>query len=96
MSTNRPSFLWDYDLSAEDVRRVLATGTAVEQRWLIERILMQARWDEIWSYLTPQRIREVLPELKLPLHVKGTWARALELWLDGDCRCKPTLQIERR
>lgn len=83
MNTNRPTFMWDYDLSADDVRRLLASGTPVEQRWLMERILLQARWEEIWSFLTPLRIREALPDLKLPSHVKSTWTRALELWFDG-------------
>lgn len=79
---DKPTFLWDYDLTADDVRRILASGTPVERRWLMERILTQARWEEIWQYLTPQQVRDCLPELKLPPTLKATWARALELWLD--------------
>lgn len=76
----RPSFLWDYELTPEQVREILATGTEVERRWLTERILTHARWEEIWRYLTPQEINERLPELRLPPAVNQTWARALELW----------------
>jgi len=79
---DRPTFLWDYDLTADDVRGLLANGSPVERRWLIERLLTQARWEEIWDYLTPQQVREDLPHLRLPANVKATWERALELWLD--------------
>ncbi len=63
---NKPTFLGDYDLTSDDVRRILASGTPVERRWLMERILTQARWEEIWEYLTPLQVRDSLPELKLP------------------------------
>ncbi|PIU91649.1 MAG: hypothetical protein COZ06_10220 [Armatimonadetes bacterium CG_4_10_14_3_um_filter_66_18] len=76
----RPSFLWDYNLSVADVQHTLASGSEAERRWLTERILLHAPWDEIWEYLTPQSIRAVLPALKLPAPIKGTWKRALELW----------------
>jgi len=63
-----------------DVQHTLASGSEAERRWLTERILLHAPWDEIWEYLTPQSIRAVLPALKLPAPIKGTWKRALELW----------------
>jgi hypothetical protein len=83
---DRPTFLWDYDLTAADVRNLLAQGSSVERRWLVERLLTQARWEEIWDYLTPQQVREDLPYLRLPGKVKATWERALELWLGGERR----------
>ncbi|MDW8366497.1 MAG: hypothetical protein RMK49_11685 [Abditibacteriales bacterium] len=73
--TTSPLF-WDYDLTGDDVRRILAHGTPVKSRWLMERILTQAHWEEIWRCLTPQQVRDCLPELKLPPNLKATWARA--------------------
>jgi len=46
---DKPAFLWDDDLTFDDVRHILASGTPVERRWLMERILTQARWEEIWE-----------------------------------------------
>lgn len=82
----RPPFLWDYDLTERQVRQLITSGSLVERCWLTERILMQAQWDEIWRYLTPQQIRDLLPHLKLPHSVKDTWERALSLWLDGSAK----------
>jgi hypothetical protein len=39
----RPYWLWDYDLTETDVRRILAGKNEVERRWLMARILESAK-----------------------------------------------------
>lgn len=80
MKTNRPYFLWDYDLSEDDVRRVLAAGSDMEKHWLIGRILEAARFDDVWRYLKLREVAAVFPHLKLREPIKRAWQKALHVW----------------
>lgn len=46
--SNRPYWLWDYDLTEADVRRILRGKNLSEKRWLMGRILTSARFNDIW------------------------------------------------
>lgn len=82
----RLPFLWDYDLSEEDVRRILRQGTPMERAWLISRILEYAPWEEIWRYLTPQQIARELEHIRFrSARDRELWTYALKRWL-GDRR----------
>ncbi|MCX7854527.1 MAG: hypothetical protein N2556_00860 [Anaerolineae bacterium] len=82
----RLSFLWDYDLSEEDVRRILRQGTPAERAWLIGRILEYAPWEEIWCYLTPQQIARDFESIRFRSpRDRELWEYALQRWL-GDRR----------
>jgi hypothetical protein len=77
----RPSFLWDYDLSVAQVREILARpGDSETKRWLIGRILSQARSEEVLSFLTVEQIRKALPVLRLPPKVRARWEYAVARW----------------
>lgn len=79
--TRRPRFLWDYDLTETQVREILSRpGLPGEKRWLTERILTQARFEEIISYLSLAAIRQALPQLRLPEKVRKRWEYALTRW----------------
>lgn len=45
--SQRPYFIWDYDLTEEDVHRILRSDNEVEKAWLITRILEYAKWEDI-------------------------------------------------
>ena len=80
-SQKRPTFLWDYDLSEYDVREILhQKGMTQKKLWLIERILSQARFDEVTSYLDLDTIRIALPLIRLSHKIKDRWQYALEKW----------------
>lgn len=76
----KPYFLWDYDLSEKDVKRILREGDDLERRWLIARILESAHFKDVWKYLSLQEIKEILPRLKLKKPIKQAWQRAIEAW----------------
>lgn len=80
MNKDRPYFLWDYDLTEDDVRRILARGSDVEKRWLTGRILEAARFDDVWKYLKLRQVAAVFPQLKLRQPIKKAWQRALRVW----------------
>ncbi len=77
----RPSFVWDYELSESAVREILGQrGFSDTKRWLIERILSQARFDETIKYLTTKEIRKALPQVRLLQKIRERWEYALNLW----------------
>lgn len=73
-------FLWDYDLSKKDVRRILRDGSEQEKIWLASRILESARYKDVWKYLTLNEIAEFFPKLRLKKPVRRAWKRALQVW----------------
>jgi len=72
--SQRPYFFWDYDITEEDIRRILANGNQTEKAWVITRILEYAKWDDIWRYLTIDDIRENFE------HLRFRWPQDRELW----------------
>ncbi len=81
MSTNkRPYWLWDYDLTEQDVRRILHGKNETERRWLIGRILTSVSFPDIWDYLSLKDIVRIWPKLHLRPDIKRNWQGALREW----------------
>jgi hypothetical protein len=80
--SQRPYFIWDYDLTEEDVHRILRGDNEVEKAWLITRILEYAKWEDIWRYLTVDDVRENFERLMMKPYQRDLWAYALEVWSD--------------
>jgi len=80
--SQRPYFIWDYDLTEEDVPRILRGNNEVEKAWLITRILEYARWEDIWRYLTVDEVRENFKRLRMKPYQRDLWAYALGVWSD--------------
>ncbi len=79
--TPRPRFLWDYEMGETQVREILnRPGLTPTKQWLIERILTQARFDEVLAYLDLTQIRKILPKLRLPEKIRQRWKYALGRW----------------
>lgn len=77
----QPYFIWDYDISEEEVREILRSHDEARKTWLIGRILQYARWDDIWKYLTLDVVQEYFDRVDWYLpDVKAMWAHALEVW----------------
>lgn len=77
---NRPYFLWDYNLTEDDVRRILHGKNEVEKIWMISRILESAKYEDIWRYLTLKEVKRIYPKLKLKKTIKDAWDYALNIW----------------
>lgn len=75
-----PYFLWDYDLTEEDVRRILHGKNRKERQWLIGRLLMHARYEDIWKYIQLKDIVDEFPNLRLRPDIASSWKRALTVW----------------
>ena len=80
MNSKRPYFLWDYDLTETDVRRILRGSNETEKLWMMGRILTSANFKDIWRYLTLKEIVLNLPKLRLRPEIKKSWENALYVW----------------
>lgn len=77
--SERPSFLWDYDLSHGQIVEILR-GPQKNRLWLVAKILEHAKWEELWRYLTVRQIERDLPLLRLPEKTRAHWDYALRHW----------------
>ena len=77
---NYPYFLWDYELTEEQVRKILRGNNKVERQWLIARILTNAHFNDVWKYLTLKEVVDEFPHLHMRSQIKDAWQRALTVW----------------
>ncbi|MBC8446527.1 MAG: hypothetical protein H8D78_02145 [Chloroflexi bacterium] len=78
----RPYFFWDYEITDEEIRRILRDGIPSEKAWIISRILEYAKWDDIWRYLTLADIRDNFAKLHFRWRQdRELWAYALDRWM---------------
>ncbi len=80
MSKNRPYFLWDYDLSEDDVQSILHGQNQTDKIWLLSRILESAKYEDVWKYTTLSEVKEMMPILKIKKPIRQAWERALSVW----------------
>ena len=73
-------FFWDYDITEEDLRAILAGEDEFEKAWAISRLLEAARWEDIWKYIRLSEVRKWFPNLKLRPQTREVWAYALTIW----------------
>ena len=76
----QPYFLWDYDLTEDEVKKMLQNGSDAEKRWLIGRILEHAHFRDVFRYLSLQNIIAYFPKLKLRPIMRKYWQRAFHAW----------------
>lgn len=55
-------------------------GYPPQKLWLIERILTQAKFNEIFEYLTIDEIKKTLPQLRLSKKILKRWMYAVQRW----------------
>lgn len=79
-NVSRPYFLWDYDLTEADVRRIVSSDNETEKRWLMSRLLANARPEDVWRFTSVHEVARLLPMLKLRPGVREAWEHALAVW----------------
>lgn len=82
--TSRPApsgvyFYPDRVVSESEVRRMLASGTRSERAEAVSRLLTYAEYDEIWSWVDRDAVRDLFDDLDLPERLRSAWARNLGL-----------------
>ena len=72
-------FFPDQKVSEAQVRWKLEQGSPDERAWVISHLLRFAQWDDIWTYVDRDEVREIFPQLELPENLRAAWARMLKI-----------------
>ncbi|MEM7583535.1 MAG: hypothetical protein AAF560_09170 [Acidobacteriota bacterium] len=72
-------FFPDQQISESRVRSILQHGSLEERAWVISYLLRYAQWDDIWTYVSRDEVREIFPQLDLPEKLQTAWARMLKV-----------------
>jgi hypothetical protein len=79
----RPYFLWDEDVSIDELRQVLSGGVGSERLRLLGKMLREARDSDVWSFVTPQEVESQLPLLGRRLgRRRPFWEFLIQGWRD--------------
>ena len=72
--TDRPDFLWDESLTQSDLRQILEAGNEEERIYYTAKILREARFEEVWDYISPAFLSSNWEKLRGQLgRRKGFW-----------------------
>jgi len=79
--TDRPDFLWDEPLSRDDLKKVLAGEDEKESLYYAAKILREARFEEVWEYVSPAFLASHWEKLRARLgRKKGFWEFFYTTW----------------
>ena len=77
----RPYFLWDEDLSVDDLEERLRGGDRRERLRLLAKMLREARDIDVWLFVTPAEVAEALPAIRHRLgRRRAFWEFLIEGW----------------
>jgi hypothetical protein len=78
---DRPYFVWDVDVTDEELRRRLKSSDPdVRAQWE-GHILAEARFDDVWQYLTVEDVLRDWPHIRRHLGRKrGFWEFLIDGW----------------
>ena len=78
-----PYFMWDYRYTVGQIKEKLANGTESERLWLMAKIMRDARYCDVWKFISLQnflKYRERLMKGRLGL-LKGFWEFLYSRWI---------------
>jgi hypothetical protein len=79
---DRPDSLYffpDQKVTAEEARNLLRNGTVEQRAWVISHLLRYAQWDDIWTFVSREEVKEIFPDLDLPENLRNAWSRMLKI-----------------
>jgi hypothetical protein len=84
-AAQRPYFIWDYDLTEDDVRAILRGDNEYEKVQMMVRILERCPWEEIWHYLRLEQVHHYWSQIrpKIRRELRPTWELAMKVWYGG-------------
>ena len=72
-------FFPDEEISAGEVRAILAGDNHERRCWVVSHLLRYAQWDDIWQFVSRDEVRQLFAELDLPDNLRAAWARMLKI-----------------
>ena len=76
-----PYFAWDRKITAGEIRQCLKNGTSEEKLSVAAWLLREAAFADVWQFLSPQAVAELLPSLNRQLgRKKDFWNYIIRTW----------------
>lgn len=72
-------FFPEDEVTAEELDEILENGPAERRAWAVSHMLRYAQWDDIWSYVSRDEVREIFDDLDLPDNLRQAWGRMLKV-----------------
>jgi hypothetical protein len=77
----RPYFLWDCDMTLDELRARLADPDPEIRAYLIGKIMRQAKPDDVFTFVSPRTIRELWPQIERHLgSQRDFWTWLFKTW----------------
>lgn len=77
----RPYFLWDEDLTVDELRTKLRGEDIAERRRLLGKMLREARDTDVWLFTTPEEVERELPFISRRLGRRARfWSWLISGW----------------
>lgn len=77
----QPYFVWDEPITVAELRACLVSGDPTERLRWTARVLRDARFDDVWRFLTVNQIVENWPALAPRLgRRRAFWSWMLDRW----------------
>lgn len=77
----RPYFLWDMDMTLVKFEELLRTGDRETRAYLVGKLMRQAKPDDVFTFVTPQQIRELWDDLLRYLgRTREMWEWLFSVW----------------
>lgn len=77
----RPYFLWDEDISIDELRTRLRGPDGWERTRLLGKMLREARDLDVWSFVSPDDVARALPDVGRRLGRRlGFWKFLIDGW----------------
>lgn len=72
-------FFPDREVTEEELREILGGDSEDDRAWAISHLLRYAQWEDIWTYVDRDEVREIFPALDLPDNLRAAWGRMLKI-----------------
>jgi hypothetical protein len=77
----RPYFLWDEDVSVQELKERLRGPDRAERERLLAKLLREARDVDAWEFVTPEEVAAALPAIRHRLgRRRGFWEFLIDGW----------------
>ncbi|MEO8553874.1 MAG: hypothetical protein ABI678_28065 [Kofleriaceae bacterium] len=77
----RPYFLWDEDISIDELRAIFAEPDGFARDRLLGKMLREARDLDVWEFVTPTEVARLLPRLERRIGRRFKfWSFLIEGW----------------
>jgi hypothetical protein len=72
-------FFPEREVTDGELRAILRDGAGDQRAWAVSQLLRYAQWEDIWTYVSRDEVREIFPALDLPDNLRQAWGRMLKV-----------------